>query len=48
VATSSSTEERSSRPHTSGQLTHDTNATASRVYDNVGINRGFIEYEIAL
>ena len=48
MATSSSTEERSSRPHTSAQLTHDTNATARRLYDDIGINRGFLEYEIPL
>lgn len=28
--------------------THETNATARRLYDRVGVNRGFIEYVIAL
>ena len=29
-------------------LTHETNATARRLYDSVADNRGFIQYEIAL
>jgi Acetyltransferase (GNAT) family len=28
--------------------THETNATARRLYDDVAANRGFIRYEIAL
>jgi GNAT superfamily N-acetyltransferase len=28
--------------------THETNATARRLYDGVAVNRGFIRYEIAL
>jgi GNAT superfamily N-acetyltransferase len=29
-------------------MTHETNATARRLYDQVAVNRGFIRYEIAL
>ena len=29
-------------------MTHETNATARRLYDQVAVNRGFIRYDIAL
>jgi hypothetical protein len=29
-------------------MTHETNATARRLYDKVGENRGFIRYQIEL
>jgi GNAT superfamily N-acetyltransferase len=29
-------------------LTHETNATARRLYDRVGVNKGFIQYQIPL